>query len=255
MIHPLSTAPEIELALKLSRSRFALTLDAFFGTFAAVKERTSLETLILARIPDYLGFVKRIGFNLTKGRKIKPVPADPLVRWWSDLMKGSYPPAPKAAMGPDEMAVILYSGGTTGVPKGIMLSNHNFISEGLQVSVWGSMGGGNSTLAILPIFQVLDMATGNAARALGMGDRIGSLTEGKRADILVIRPDSPSPVVPASVLSWFSMSFQGRNVETVLVDGKPVVRDGRMTTVDEEKVASECVAEAKKLWKKNGVAV
>ena len=108
---------------------------------------------------------------------------------------------------------------------------------------------------ILPIFQVLDMALGNAARALGLGDRIGSLAEGKRADILVIRPDSPTPVLPSSVLSWYSMSFQGRNVETVLVDGKPVVKDGRMTTVDEEKVASECVAEAKKLWKKNGVAV
>jgi cytosine/adenosine deaminase-related metal-dependent hydrolase len=109
--------------------------------------------------------------------------------------------------------------------------------------------------AILPIFQVLDMATGNAARALGLGDRIGSLAEGKRADILVIRPDSPSPVVPASVLSWFSMSFQGRNVETVLVDGKVVVKGGRVTTVDEEKAAAACVAEARALWEKNGIAV
>jgi cytosine/adenosine deaminase-related metal-dependent hydrolase len=108
---------------------------------------------------------------------------------------------------------------------------------------------------LLPPFQALDMVLGNAARALGLGSRIGSLAEGKAADILVIRPDSPTPVLPSSVQSWYTMSFQGRNVETVLVDGRVVVKDGRMTTVDEAEVASECVAEAAKLWKRNGIAV
>jgi len=108
---------------------------------------------------------------------------------------------------------------------------------------------------LLPPFQALDMVLGNAARALGLGNRIGSLAEGKAADILVIRPDSPTPVLPSSVQSWYTMSFQGRNVETVLVDGKVVVRDGRVTTVDEAESASACVAEAAKLWKRNGIAV
>jgi len=103
-----------------------------------------LETLILARIPDYLGPLKRIGFNLTMGRKIPKVPPDPMVKWWKDLMRGSYPHAPQAQMDTDELAVILYSGGTTGVPKGIMLSNMNFISEGLQVSEWGRLSGADS---------------------------------------------------------------------------------------------------------------
>ncbi|MBE0557822.1 MAG: AMP-binding protein, partial [Proteobacteria bacterium] len=153
MIHPLSPAKEIEFYVNTAKSRFALTLDAFYGRFKEIQAKTGLKTLILARIPDYLPLVKKIGFNLTKGRKIPPVPADPLVRWWSDLMKGSYPKVPKAEMGPDDMAVILYSGGTTGVPKGIMLSNYNFISEGMQVAAWGAMGGADSILAILPIFH------------------------------------------------------------------------------------------------------
>ena len=51
--------------------------------------------------------------------------------------------------------------------------------------------------ALIPPFQALDMALGNAARALGLGERIGSLAAGKCADILIVRPDSPSPVVPA----------------------------------------------------------
>jgi len=153
MIHPLSTPKEIEFYLNLSRSRFALTLDAFYGKFAEVRARTSLEILILARIPDYLSGIKKIGFHLTKGRKIPNVPEDPMVRWWNDLMKGSYPPAPKAETGSDELAVILYSGGTTGVPKGIMLSNMNFISEGMQVSAIGKLSEKDALLAILPIFH------------------------------------------------------------------------------------------------------
>jgi len=153
MIHPLSTAREIEFYLNSSRSRFALTLDAFYGKFAEVRERTPLETLILTRIPDYLTGIKKIGFNLTKGRKIPKVPKDPMVRWWSDLMKDSHPEAPKADMQTDEMAVILYSGGTTGTPKGIMLSNMNFISEGMQVSVVGKLSEEDAILAILPIFH------------------------------------------------------------------------------------------------------
>jgi long-chain acyl-CoA synthetase len=153
MIHPLSTPKEIEFYLNLSKSRFALTLDAFYGKFAEVRERTPLEILILARIPDYLSGIKKIGFHLTKGRKIPKVPVDPMVRWWNDLMKGSYPPATGAETGTDELAVILYSGGTTGVPKGIMLSNMNFISEGMQVSAVGKLSEEDALLAILPIFH------------------------------------------------------------------------------------------------------
>lgn len=172
MIHPLSPAKEIEFYLKTAKSRFALTLDAFYGKFKEVQQQTELRTLILCRIPDYLPLIKKIGFNLTKERKIPPVPEDKLVSWWSELMRGNYPKAPKADMGTDEMAVILYSGGTTGVPKGIMLSNYNFISEGMQVSAWGSMGGGDSILAILPIFHGFGLGVCVNAAFMGGGKSI-----------------------------------------------------------------------------------
>jgi long-chain acyl-CoA synthetase len=172
MIHPLSPAKEIEFYLNTAKSRFALTLDAFYGKFKEVQDKTDLQTLILCRIPDYLPLIKKIGFNLTKGRKIPPVPEDKLVAWWSDLMRGGYPKAPKAEMGTDEMAVILFSGGTTGVPKGIMLSNYNFISEGMQVSVWGSLGGGDAILAILPIFHGFGLGVCINAAFMGGGKSI-----------------------------------------------------------------------------------
>src|SRR4030066_1082881 len=105
MIHPLSTVKEIEFYLNTAKSRYALTLDAFYGKFKEVKERTPLECLILARIPDYLPPLKKIGFNLNMGRKIPKVPKDPMVKWWSDLMRGHYPQAPKTQVDTDDLAV------------------------------------------------------------------------------------------------------------------------------------------------------
>ncbi|OGP67905.1 MAG: hypothetical protein A2031_09815 [Deltaproteobacteria bacterium RBG_19FT_COMBO_43_11] len=172
MIHPLSTVKEIEFYLNTAKSSFALTLDAFYGKFKEVKERTPLETLILARIPDYLSPLKRIGFNLTVGRKIPKVPKDPMVKWWSDLMRGHYPQAPKTQVDTDDLAVILYSGGTTGVPKGIMLSNMNFISEGMQVSEWGKLSDTDSILAILPIFHGFGLGVCVNACFMGGGKTI-----------------------------------------------------------------------------------
>ena len=153
LIHPLSAAPEIEHYLNASGARMALTLDAFYGVFASLKPRQPLETIVLARIGDYLAPVKRFGFWLTKGRKIRTVPADPRVRWWKALMAGSFPAATPAGRGTDDPAAILFSGGTTGLPKGIVLSNRNFIAEGMQAAAWGGLKDGDSILAVLPIFH------------------------------------------------------------------------------------------------------
>ena len=113
----------------------------------------------------------------------------------------------------------------------------------------------NANPMLLPPFQALDLVWGAGARALGLGERIGSLAPGKRADIVIVKPDSPTPLVPASAMSYFTMTFLGKDVETVLVDGKVVVRQGKMITVDEEEVAAACLEEARQLWRNNGVAV
>ena len=158
LIHPLSTAAEIEGYLNMSRSRLAVTLDAFYGSFAEIRERTPLESLILARISDYLPRAKRIGFWLTRGRKMPRVPADAPVEWWSQLMAEPRPAEPKASVKPDDLVAILYSGGTTGTPKGIMLSHKNFISEALQLAAWVRITEEDVVLAALPIFHGFGLA-------------------------------------------------------------------------------------------------
>ncbi len=156
LVHPLSTAPEITHYLDASRARIALTLDACYATFAAATPKLKLATLVVARIPDYLAPLQKLGFWLTKARKIARVPPDPRVRWWSDLMEGhgaATPPAPQASASTEDPAAILFSGGTTAEPKGIVLSNRNLIAESMQVVAWGGIRDGDAMLAILPIFH------------------------------------------------------------------------------------------------------
>jgi long-chain acyl-CoA synthetase len=153
VVHPLSPPNQIETFLQISNSKWVMTLDIFYQQFKEGMAKTSAQKLILARITDYLNGFTKLGFQIIKGRKIPQVPADPQVVWMSDLMKQPYPPVEKQKMAPDECAVILYTGGTTGTPKGVQLSNLNMIAEGTQVTAWANLNHTQSVLAILPIFH------------------------------------------------------------------------------------------------------
>ena len=155
MIHPLSTAPEITHYLDATGARMAVVLDAFYATIAATTPKAPLDAIVVTRIPDYLTSLRRLGFWITKGRKIAPVPKDSRVRWWSDLMASEAAAAalPEVRGSPDDPAAILFSGGTTGQPKGIVLSNRNFVAESMQVVAWGGIHKGDAMLAILPLFH------------------------------------------------------------------------------------------------------
>jgi long-chain acyl-CoA synthetase len=153
MIHPLSTAPEVERLVGLSHARFALALDALYDRFGGAIGRTFLETLILTRLSDALSPLKRLGFWFAQGRKLPRVPRAAPVRWWKELMKRSYPAASRSQIDTNALAAILFSGGTLGTPKGIMLSHRNFISDGLQMAAWVGLREGDRVLAALPLFH------------------------------------------------------------------------------------------------------
>ncbi len=156
MIHPLSAEKEIEFYLNESESVTAITLDQFYHKFEAVRKNTKVVNIIIASIKDALAQPIKAGYMLTEGRKIKKIPVDAPVIRWNEFMKLSkhcfydYRVERKG----DDPAVILYSGGTTGTTKGIVLTNKNFNALGQQVIAANPMfRPGDKMLAAMPIFH------------------------------------------------------------------------------------------------------
>ena len=156
MIHPLSAEKEIEFYLNVSKSVTAITLDQFYDKFERIRGNTGIVNIIIASVKDELSRPIRAGYMLTEGRKVQKIPADaPVIRWKEFLRLGkhcfyNY----KAESTADETAVILYSGGTTGTTKGIMLSNLNFNALGQQVVATNPMfRPGDKMLAAMPLFH------------------------------------------------------------------------------------------------------
>ena len=156
MIHPLSSEKEIEFYLKESGSIFAVTLDQFYHKFEAIRQNVTLDNIILASIPDALSKPVRVGYMLTEGRKQAKIPKDaPVLRWNEFLRRGrGYHWTYRAERRAGDEAVILYSGGTTGVTKGIQLTNLNFNALGAQIIATNPMfRPGDKMLAVMPMFH------------------------------------------------------------------------------------------------------
>ena len=155
MIHPLSAQKEITFYLQESESVAVLTLDQFYEKVEAARQGTNAKHLIIASIVDALSPVMKLGYALTKGRKIKKVPSDaPIIRWRDVMDMGQQDTSYPVNRSEDDPAVILYSGGTTGTTKGIVLTNRNFNALGQQVIAANPMfRPGDKMLAAMPIFH------------------------------------------------------------------------------------------------------
>ena len=156
MIHPLSSVGEIAFYLRDSESKVAVTLDQFYGKFQDVMKEQPLDKLIIATIGDALTPVLRAGYWLTQGRKLQvPEIVAPAEKWRTFLKNGdAYEQPYLVKRKAEEPAAILFSGGTTGVTKGILLSNLNFNALGLQtIAMATTFEPGQRMLAAMPMFH------------------------------------------------------------------------------------------------------
>ena len=168
MIHPLSAPGEIAFYLNFSHSKLILTVDMFYYKVAqTLPELKEPCKIIVARIQDELPPVLKVGFALTKARKIKNPPAksDNYI-WWNDFIargRASKTPLPRDLGRYDEGCAILYSGGTTGTTKGILLSNLNFNALALQTiaaSGYYPNISGMKMLSVMPLFHGFGLGIG-----------------------------------------------------------------------------------------------
>ena len=156
MIHPLSSEKEIEFYINESNSISVITLDQFYAKFEAIRHNTCMVNIIIASIRDELSQPIKAGDMLTEGRKIEKIPADAPVIHWNDFLKlgtacfWRY----KVERKGDDPAVILYSGGTTGTTKGILLTSLNFNALAAQIIAANPMfRPGDRMLSAMPLFH------------------------------------------------------------------------------------------------------
>ena len=125
MVHPLSSENEIQNFLNMSKSKFVLTLDLFASKFNEIINKTCIEKLIIASISEELNIVKKIAYKVaTRNIHSSNLLSSKVLNWktfmsYGDNFNGDF----KENRNPEDDAVILYSGGTTGTPKGVRLSN------------------------------------------------------------------------------------------------------------------------------------
>ena len=157
MIHPLSAEKEIEFYLNESESVLAITLDQFYDKFERIRQNTKVVNIVIASVKDALSKPIKAGYMLTAGRKIEKIPADAPVLMWKDflrLSKSCFYKTYKVERHGADPAVILYSGGTTGTTKGIVLTNRNFNALGQQIVATNPMfRPGDKMLAAMPLFH------------------------------------------------------------------------------------------------------
>ena len=157
MIHPLSAEKEIEFYLNESHSVTAITLDQFYGKFENIRKNTGVTNIVIASVKDELSKPLKAGTMIMDSiNKVQKIPDDAPVIRWKDFLKLSrhcfynYKVERKGS----DPAVILYSGGTTGTTKGILLSNLNFNALGQQVIAANPMFRvGDKMLAAMPLFH------------------------------------------------------------------------------------------------------
>ncbi len=163
MVHPLSSGKNITFYLDYSESKMILTLDQFYTKVEkAVSEAKNDVKIIVARIQEELPFVKAVAYKYLKNRQNLKYPGkDGLV--WSEFIKtGKGVELPPVEFDKNKAAVILYSGGTSGTPKGIYLSDWNFNCLGMQVAeISGcNLDYGCKFLSVMPIFHGFGLGIG-----------------------------------------------------------------------------------------------
>ena len=156
MVHPLSSEKELEYYIKIAESKYVLVIDAVFDKIYRLRDTAQLERIIVVRPSDGLGFLKKKLYNTLHIKKVRLPSNDNRVVLWEDFIANSYfyQGNYHEERGANDLAVIMYSGGTTGAPKAVMLSNLNINAESIcDGTVIRQIRPGQTTLSILPIFH------------------------------------------------------------------------------------------------------
>jgi long-chain acyl-CoA synthetase len=174
--NPLYTPRELEHQLKDSGARAIVILESFAHTLDEVRASTGVETVIVTGIGDLLGFPKSAIVNFVLRHVRKQVPEYSLpgaVRFNEALSKGKYENLEPVTLDHEDIAFLQYTGGTTGVSKGAVLTHRNMVSNVMQSEAWmgpslREASGQMVLITALPLYHIFSL-TANCLLFMNLG--------------------------------------------------------------------------------------
>lgn len=216
MIHPLSAEEEIKSTLNATNSVMLITIDLSYSKVKNIIQDTKVYKTIIVSAADSMPTLLGIGYKITQGRKVeKPKNSELFIYWDNFISRGkNYTEEVLVKRKKDDDALILHSGGTTGVPKNIVLSNGNInaIMEQAKI-VFPQVGTDDSFLSILPLFHCFGLVVCvHAPLCLGASCILIPQFDAKRFDKLITKY---RPSVLAGVPTLFEALITNTHMENV----------------------------------------
>lgn len=185
-LNPLANPHELAFQLRDSGAETLVTIPLFAAAAAELRALAPLRNVVSARLADWMPFPLSLAMRLRERRQASaarragaPPPLDFAALIGQPPPRGWRP----AEASPDALAVLLYSGGTTGAAKGIMLSHASCLANARQLRAWGQIRASDRLLAVLPLFHGYGMSV-NMNTALLAGGEIVLLPRFDARDVL-----------------------------------------------------------------------
>lgn len=214
-VNPLYVEREIAQQVRDAGARVLVALDLFYPRIEPVRASAGLEAVIVTSVRDALPWYLALLYPLKAWREgtAVSVPQAPPVYGFQSFLASASEEAPRVEVKPDDLALLQYTGGTTGVPKGVMLTHRNLVANTLQCRAWmPSLRAGEEVfLGVIPFFHVYGMtACMNLAIATG--------------GLIVLLPRFATTDVLRAIVKSRATIFMGVQAMYVAINNCPDVR-------------------------------
>ncbi|OGO13372.1 MAG: hypothetical protein A2Y93_01765 [Chloroflexi bacterium RBG_13_68_17] len=174
--NPLYTSREIEHQLNDAGVEIMLVMSNFYNLVKQAQPKTRLKKLVVTNIKEYLPGLLRVLFTVAKekkdGHRVELAGGDV---WLKDVLARHTPAdRPKLAIGPDDVCIFQYSGGTTGISKAAVSLHRNLVANTLQIKSWMTdlAEGKEIVLMAIPLFHVYGMVAGMSFAIAGAASMV-----------------------------------------------------------------------------------
>ncbi len=162
--NPLYMPREIEHLLNDSGTETIVVMSSLYERVKSVRAETPLKRVIVTNIKEYFPGLLKFLFTLGKEKKEghkADISGDADTYWFQDLVRSASKKPSPVEIAPEQVSTLIYTGGTTGVPKGAQLTHHNLVSNAIVLTVWSkSREAQDILLAVMPYFHVYGLTVG-----------------------------------------------------------------------------------------------